>query len=234
MKSLLALFVAVLTAGTLSAQEMTFGASALQAIDLAEAALPENNDARLVEMRATRGRPGPESWILLYSDPSSPTGIRLVQVKRGKVSKMETPSDAYYGVRRGTPLRLDRLRLDAGDAHYKAMQRSNAEHTQVSYVLNQRRISEAPIWKLSLQDSYGQSTGVIEVDAASGAVESVGDVYRLGEPVPTEEPIKGSRIRRETERVATETAEDTEDRFLTIGNQLEGIFTGRQTLLEDE
>jgi len=234
MKFTLALLVTCLFAAPfVHAKEMLITPSALRAIEIADQALPPGNQAQLVEIRAFQGTPAPGSWVLLYRDPTSKTAIRRVEVKKGRVVKNDTPKDAYFGVARATPLRLDRLRIDGGTAHAVASDHVAVEYDEVGYVLSQDRIGGTPVWSVELSN-YGETSSVITVDASGGVVQSVRHAAIPGVSEPEARDPEAQHIVRESIATADEAADDMKSRFTVIGSQLEMMFTGRQTILEDE
>lgn len=234
MKRTLALLTSFfLATSLLPAKEMLINPSAIQAIDVAAQALPPGNEAQLVEIRAFQGTPAPASWVLLYRDPTSPSGIRRIEVKKGRVVKNDTPRDAQFNVRRAVPLRVDRLRVDGGAAHAVASQHVSVDYDEVGYLLRQDRTGGVPVWSVELSD-FGNTSSVITVDASKGDVQSVRTSEVPGISEPEARQPEAQHIVRESLAAADELGDDMKSRFTVIGSQLEMMFTGRQTILEDE
>lgn len=154
----------VVTAGFASAQETAYAAmrvvSAAKGFGMLE---------KLVEVQGKDGGPQPESWTLLFNDPSARGGVREIVVQDGAIVSERTPLGGFSGVGDLPVLPTSRLNLDSDGAFRLAEQEAKRMGIGFHWLNYTLRFDEmdakGPLWILQLIDYLGENVGTVVINA---------------------------------------------------------------------
>ncbi len=179
---------------------------------------------RLIELRGERGQAQPASWSLLFREPTSASGIRVLVVQDGRLVSEQVPVQPPPP----TPpplinpsslnLNSDGAFRVANDEAYKRKVGFDA----VNYRLLASGPGATPIWSLELLDTQARRVAFLAVDATSGALVR----FEIPpEPVAPGGPESDRFIDR-AGRTITSAGRAAQEKMLEIGDYLEGFFRG--------
>ena len=138
-------------------------------------ALPARYQSGILRLSADDGDPNPLSWHIVARNSRDRTVPTNIIVARGEVVS-ERPSFNFRTLFNApTPIDLSRVRIDSTDVWTRAQRFSSDRGRRLgslSYVLQQKGRSAAPIWSVWCYDLSGRYIGFLSVLATTGAVTS--------------------------------------------------------------
>lgn len=211
--------------------------TAYQALRVLGTERGEDALTRVVEVRGNAGVPQPEVWSVTVEDPAARGGVRVFEVRSGRVISEHTPVTPTAG----EPVIMDfnRLNMDSSGAFAVVEQEAvNARvgFDSVDYLL--QASPQGPIWVLDLRDESGRPVGRAEVRSDTGAIVSMRSL-KSGPAFVDREQEEYDRER--DDRYYEQEGEPIWDRMKRFGKRIERhfrrdaahvekFFTGRRTL----
>jgi hypothetical protein len=211
-----------------------------------------NGDAileRVVEVRGKSGTPQPKAWQVVLDDPLARGGVRVMEVKGGKVVGERTPVTGYASEGVSSLIQLSDLNLDSSGAFAaveKAAVKQQVGFNKVDYSLRLKASSRTPTWFITLYDVNENEVGSVQISAREGtivaetwaaaAVPNTNDrdyVQSSGQ-VGTQENSEG---KSETEKVVDSLenfGQRAKRHFLRDAAAVQRFFTGKSTLDEED
>ena len=165
--------IIALAIALLAIPSASFGATAYEAM---RAAAKERGDVilkRVIELRGLDGTPEPLLWQVALDDPLARGGVRVMDVKEGKVVGERTPVAGYATTGETSIISLQQLNLDSSGAFRvadKAATEQQIGFDRVDYALRLSGPGGAPVWFLTLFDVMNAQVGTLRIAADTGAL----------------------------------------------------------------
>jgi hypothetical protein len=137
--------------------------------------LPPEYRQGLVKVSADDGKPNPETWYFLARNAVKANDVYALEVTNGALT-LEKPSFDFRALLgKPTSISLPRIQIDSLGAWDIAATFSQSRGRQlgsVSYVLEQKGTSAAPVWSVWCYDPKGADIGEIQILATNGSIIS--------------------------------------------------------------
>jgi len=217
------------------AQESEAPPTAYQAMKLAMATLPPENQAKLTEVVGLDGYPAPKTWTITFFDPAARAGMRVVTVENGRIRSQKQPSQGYTGAGEPPVLNVAKLNVDSGAAFAVANQKATEGFFGLHYRLRPGTNGTIPVWDLELLGRNGGVVGVMQVSADNASLLSA--KYMSEENGPAESTVASNEedgFVDRASRTMQKTGKDFKNSLFFVGGELEEFFTGERTIDVDE
>jgi len=239
----LSCWILVLSATTAGAQDKPTAKQATSVV----AGLSPVFSARILEITGKKGVTQPEVWKFLIQDRAIRSGLRVVEVRNGRVVKEQTPTSGY--VTSGTPstINMGMVRIDSDAAFQianKQAVKANVGFDSADYALRMDLNSGRPVWVLTLNDQAHRTVGTVFISSDSGKVVRVENLYGSNANYPP--PVNQVPPLRDTEEAQPSSQGGgfigevrgnvkkggyyLEKGGRTVGATLQEFFTGRRTI----
>lgn len=165
----IALFLSLVLATAAHAAPDSSGAVA------AMRALPSQYRNGILRVSADHGKPTPPYWAIIAQNPGRRGLPTSLTVSRGQITAQRATLNPRALISGDSPITLSRVRIDSPGAWQRA-KRFAADRGRrlgsVSYVLQQRGGSAAPVWSIWCYDSGGRYIGFVSLLATTGEILS--------------------------------------------------------------
>ncbi len=128
---------------------------------------------RLMRVTGLGASPQPRRWVLLFSDAASPTGLREIQVERGRIVSDRPGNLGSSGNSPSSPMDLKRLNLNSDGAFtiVEAEARENkVGFNSINLLLSAHDVTKQPVWFIDLIDARGSRVATSMISAETGRV----------------------------------------------------------------
>lgn len=196
----------------------------------------------VIEVTGVNGAPEPASWKIIFEDENARSGVREIEVAKGRITSERTPTRSYAGT--GATMDFQKLNLDSEGLFTiieKEARKAGIGFDSVDYALRPSDEGKAPLWTVKLLDASRRTLGTMQIAADNGALVR-SDLYGRARG-PGADERRPPQSREETVERTDVSTEDTGDegphrgvkyhikRGMTeAGASIEEFFTGRRTL----
>jgi hypothetical protein len=130
---------------------------------------------QVIEVQGRDGTPQPETWTVTVDDPMARGGVRVFEIRNGRVTSERAPVSRTAG----QPVVMDfnKLNLDSSGAFTVAEQeavRARIGFDGADYVLRSDETRGVPVWVVQLLDRDHRPVGKIQIAADNGLVLQTG------------------------------------------------------------